>query len=309
LNLSREHLQDSALIRRISNVLTKRVLKWLDEEAKKNPEKYAEFWEEFSIFIREGVCTDFAFKEEISKLIRMESSALKGGTLTSLDEYVSRMDKDQREVYYLCVPNRQLAENSPYYEAFRAKNKEVLFLYTQMDDFVMTNLAEFSGRKLVSIESSAAKQAVKDDKPQEDLQKLNKDDFKDFAKWMKEILVGRVSTVSESDRLVDSPAIIVDHESASMRRMMKYVDPSRTPELPKQQLEVNPKHTVILGLNKLRQTDQALSKVIAEQIFDNALAAAGLLEDPRTMVPRLNAILNSAVYAALNSGTSKQAEQ
>jgi TNF receptor-associated protein 1 len=296
LNLSREHLQDSALIRRISNVLTKRILKWLDEESKKNPEKYSEFWEEFGSFLREGICTDFAFKEDIAKLLRYESSGQPSGQLSSLDEYVSKMDKDQKEIFYLCVPNRSIAETSPYYEAFKAKKKEVLFLYNQLDDFVMTNLGEYDKKKLVSVESAKAKESLKEDKKEEETgEKLSQEEVKEFAKWMKDTLSGRVSSITESDRLVDSPAIIVDHESASMRRMMKYVDPQRMPELPKQQLEINPKHPVIRGLNVLRTENSDLAKLVAEQIYDNALVAAGLLDDPRTMVPRLNNLLLSAI--------------
>jgi len=301
LNLSREHLQDSALIRRISNVLTKRALKWLDEEAKKDPVKYSDFWEEFGSFLREGVCTDMTFKEDMARLLRCESSAIPEGKLTALEDYVVR-DKDGKEIFFLCAPSRGIAESSPYYEAFKAKNKEVLFLYNQLDDFVMTNLAEFNGRKLVSVESAKAKEAVKDENKEDDIEKLTSDEVKDFTKWMKEILSGRVSTVSESDRLVDSPAIIIDHESASMRRMMKYIDPQRTGELPKQALEINPKHPVIRGLNNLRSNDADLAKLIGEQVFDNALAAAGLLDDPRVMVPRLNNLLLSAIK---NSNSSK----
>jgi HSP90 family molecular chaperone len=259
---------------------------------------------EFGSFIREGVCTDFGFKEDIAKLLRSESSALPAGKLTSLEDYVSRISEDQKEIFFLCVPNRQLAESSPYYEAFKAKNKEVLFLYTQLDDFVMSNLSEYSGRKLVSVESSAAKQALKADKAEEEKgEKLSSDEVKELSKWMKEVLSGKVSSISESDRLFDSPAIIVDHESASIRRMMKYVDPSRSPELPKQQLEINPKHQVIRGLNSLRTSNENLAKLIAEQLFDNALVAAGLLDDPRYMVPRMTTILDSAIQASIRKST------
>jgi len=281
-------------------VLTKKILKWLDEESKKNPEKYNDFWEEFGSFIREGVCTDFGFKEDIAKLLRSETSSMTEGKLTSLEEYVSRMDTEQKEIFYLCVPNRKLAESSPYYEAFKAKGKEVLFLYTPIDEFVMTNLAEFNGRKLLSIESRAAKQTLKADTKEEDSTKrLTKEEVKDLSKWMQDALAGKVSSISESDRLVDSPAIIVDHETASMRRMMKYVDPSRAPELPKQQMEINPKHPLILGLNELRGTNASLAKVIAEQLYDNALISAGLFDDSRHMVPRVTSIMTSAIEGHL----------
>jgi len=104
LNISREHLQDSALIQRISNIMTKRVVKWLDEESKKDPAKYKQFWLEFNQFVREGVYADPAFKEDVAKLLRFESSNLGDGELTSLEEYVSRMPADQDKIYYICIP-------------------------------------------------------------------------------------------------------------------------------------------------------------------------------------------------------------
>jgi HSP90 family molecular chaperone len=148
LNLSREHLQDSALIKRLSGVLTKRILKFIEKEAKDNKEKFEKkFYGEFSTFLKEGVCTDYVHKEDIAKLLRMESSFLKPGELTSLSEYISRMAKTSKEIYYLIVPTRSIAEDSPYYETFKESGTEVLFFYdSRLDDFVLSNLGEFEGK-------------------------------------------------------------------------------------------------------------------------------------------------------------------
>jgi len=210
------------------------------------------------------------------------------------------MDPKQEEIFYLCAPNRQIAESSPYYEAFKSKNKEVLFLYTQLDDFVMNNLQEYKKKKILSVESNAAKSALKKydiDTEEKDAgaAKLSKEELKELAQWMKEVLVGKVSSITESDRLVGSPAIIVDHESASMRRMMKYVDPTRAPELPKQQLEINGKHAIIKRLATLRTTNPTLATLVTEQVYDNALIAAGLLDDARIILPRINDLLTNAM--------------
>jgi HSP90 family molecular chaperone len=125
LNISREFLQDSNLIRRIKGVLTKRVLKWFDDESKKDPKKYETFFNEFGAFLKEGIVTDFGSKEDLAKLLRFESSKLEAGSMTSLDDYISRMHPEQKEIYYLCAPSRALAEQSPYYEGFKAQDKEV----------------------------------------------------------------------------------------------------------------------------------------------------------------------------------------
>jgi len=294
LHLSREHLQDSELIRRLGNVLTSRLLKDFQEQARKDPKKYNEkFWHEFSAFLKEGVCTDMKWKEELAPLLRMESSNTADGELISLDDYIARMPPEQTSIYYLCVPSRPLALLSPYYEGFKRKGIEVLFLYTGIDDFVMQNLVEYQGKRMASIESAEVpgdnKQAEEEDVS------MSEKEAEDLSKWMKSILVDRVSAIRQTQRLVTSPAIIVDHESASFRRMMKFADPSRPQKLPKQRLEINTRHPIMMKLNTARKTNPAFASMVAEQIFDDALIAAGLLEDPRAMLGRLNNIMEAAL--------------
>jgi len=300
LNLSREHLQDSGLIKRIGAVLTKRILKWLEDEARKDPVQYNKFFMEFGNFIREGVVMDWEYKEDLAKLLRYESSANPADTLTSFDDYIKRMPKGQEEIYYLIVPDRQMGETSPYYESFKARNTEVLFMYTPLDDFVMTNLNRFQGKKLVTVESADAIKALKKLEDKKDVvdatpEKLSADQFKDLSSWIKKALEGKLSSITESERLRDSPAIVVDHISATQRRMMRFSDQGHAPALGKQQLEVNPSHPIIIKLNQLKDTDEPRAKIVVEQIFDNALAAAGLLDDARAMVPRLNKLLEYAL--------------
>jgi len=305
LNLSREHLQDSALIKRLSGVLTKRFLKFLDKESKDDKEKYGKFYAEFMNFLKEGVCTDYVHKEDISKLLRMESSAAPAGELTSLSEYVSRMPKTQKDIYYLIVPNRKFAEESPYFESFKEAGTEVLFCYDiRLDDFVMSNLAEFDGKKVKTIESSSAATDIKqDDGKKTSSEALTRQEFADFSKWMKDVLVNKITTVTETDRLTSTPCIIVDHESASFRRMMRVVDPKHAPEIPKQQVQVNGRHALIRKINEVRKVDDALAREAIEQVFDNALKQAGLVEDGREMVPRINKFLERALGGV--SGSSR----
>jgi len=292
LNLSREHMQDSSLITKLNSVLTKRILKFFDEEAKKDPEAYNKWWVEFGNFFKEGLCTDFKWKAEIGKCLRFDSSESEAGKLISIDEYVSRMKEGQREIYYLCAPSRQTAETSPYYESFKAKGWEVLFLYSGIDDFVMTNLGEFGGKKIVSIESTRVEL---DTEMEKDGTQLNEQQIDELCSWMKDSLAKRVTIVRETKRLHKSPAIIVDHETASYRRMMRHVDGSKLPDLPKQQLEINASHPLIKTLYHQRATHPLMALEVAEQILDNAMAAAGLLEDSRTMVSRITTLLEAAL--------------
>ena len=292
LNISREFLQDSTVIRRIKTVITRRILKWLDEESKKNKEKYDKFIDEFGPHLKEGICTDFGLKEDIAKLLRFESSALDKGQYTSLDDYISRMKPEQKQIYYLCAPSREAALTSPYYEGFKSTNEEVLFLYHPIDDFVMTNnLIEYKDKKLISAESNNVPIKSNDS----NTTSLSNEDIQHLIKWMKEALEDKVANIKSTNRLVDSPAIVVGHDSSAHRRMMKYVDPQNTPSLSKQQLEINPNHPIMKKLFVASKTKPKLAQTIAEQILDNALIAAGLVDDARFMVTRMNTILSSAL--------------
>ena len=289
LNISRETMQDSALLRKINDVLTKRVLKWLDEEAKADPEKYDKFFSEHGHCLKEGVASDWQHRDALARLLRSASSFTEGAKTTSLTDYVSRMPEEQKEIYYLVAPNREAAEASPYYEVFRERKFEVLFLYAPQDEFVMEHLREFDKKRLVAAEKADLK--LEKETPGA----LGEDDARLLANFIKERLGDRVHEVRSSKRLVGSPAVVVDsdvHITSSMRRVMKMMNREGGPSLDaKPDLEINPDHAMLIRLNTIRQSDPALAGEVAEQIFDNALVAAGLLEDPRAMLGRLNSLL------------------
>ncbi len=128
-------MQDRSLVEKLNRVITKRFLKFLEEEAKDRPEAYAEFYREFGVFLKEGAALDFTHKDQLVKLLRFESSLTEKGKTTSLADYVSRMGADQKEIYYLVGPNRESIEAGPYLEGFRARNLEVLFCYESVDEY------------------------------------------------------------------------------------------------------------------------------------------------------------------------------
>ena len=288
LNISRESMQDSALLRKLNEVITKRAIKWLDEEAKADPEKYDRFFREHGHCLKEGIATDWSHREALGKLLRFESSHTDAGKTTSLTNYVSRMPEAQKEIYYLLAPSREAAEASPYYEVFREKKFEVLFLTHPHDEFVMEHLSTFDSKKLVAAEKT-------DLKIEKDTHALNADDARLLANFIKETLADRVGEVRVSQRLVGSPAVIVDsdtHMTTGMRRVMKMMKRDDGPSFDsKPDLEINADHPMMASLEKARHTDAPLAAQIAGQIFDNALLAAGLLEDPRAMLARVNGLL------------------
>ncbi|HTB85010.1 MAG TPA: molecular chaperone HtpG [Candidatus Sulfotelmatobacter sp.] len=290
LNISRETMQDSSLMQKLNKVLTSRFLKFLEEQSGKEAEAYEKFYAEYQRFLKEGVVTDFTHKEALGKLLRFESSTLDQGKLTSLADYVKRMPSDQKEIYCLLASNRAAAEASPYYEVFRERKFEVLFLYDAWDEFVIEHLHAFESKPI-----RLAEKAELDLNEAKKEGALSDEAAKALAGWIKETLGDKVGEVRNSKRLVESPAVVVDADkfmTASMRRMMKAMKPDATPDAPvTQDLEINPAHPLVLRLEAIRQKDGSLAASVAEQILDNARVAAGLLEDPRAMLTRLNQLL------------------
>ncbi|MES1921557.1 hypothetical protein MHBO_003086, partial [Bonamia ostreae] len=183
LNISRDSTQSKSTLSRIGSILTKTLIARLKETIKNDPTKYEQFYEEYALFLKEGVCTDSENKDALAPLLKFDSSKIDNKSKKKLedknddlkssesskekisslkekisgrtfDDYVGAMDGQQTKIYYLVTSNRSAAENSPYFESFKKKGREVLFLYTPIDEFVMQGLGSYKNRKLVSIESA-----------------------------------------------------------------------------------------------------------------------------------------------------------
>ncbi|XP_027715492.1 heat shock protein 75 kDa, mitochondrial [Vombatus ursinus] len=304
LNLSRELLQESALIRKLRDVLQQRLIKFFIDQSKKDPEKYAKFFEDYGLFMREGIVTiaEQEVKEDIAKLLRYESSALPPGQLTSLVEYASRMQAGTRNIYYLCAPNRHLAENSPYYEAMKQKNMEVLYCYEQFDELTLLHLREFDKKKLISVETDIVVDHYKEEKFEEGSQateRLSEKEAEDLTAWIRNALGTRVTNVKVTLRLDTHPAMITVLEMGAARHFLRMQQLAKTNEERAQilqpTLEINTRHPLIRKLNQLRESQPDLAQLLIDQIYENAMIAAGLNDDPRPMVGRLNELLTKAL--------------
>ncbi len=292
LNISRETMQDSALIQKLNTVLTNRYLKLLAEEAKKRPENYETFWKTFGIYLKEGVTTDFTHKDKLSKLLRFESSLTEAGKLTSFEDYVSRMKEEQKEIYFLYNSSREAIETGPYLEAFKARNLEVIFIYEPIDEFVMGHLREFDGKQITSADQDDIE--LESITPENSAEALSAEDSEALCTWMKDVYGDRAESVRVSERLVDSPALASNTDkmmTASMRRMMKAMNQDGGEVPVKAALQINPRHALIKNLSALKSSNEDLAKLVAEQVFDNTLVAAGLMEDPKQMLNRVYEIL------------------
>lgn len=306
LNISRQALQDNALVAKLRKVITKRFLKHLEEEAKNDAEKYLKFWTTFGIYLKEGVTSDYEFQKELGKMLRFESSKSEPGKPIALADYVLRMDPEQKEIYYINGPSRAAIEAGPYVEMFRKKDIEIIYTMEPIDDFVLSHLAEFDGKKLVSADRADLAltkddDEAKADEPAGDNERLDKEALAKLIEWMKKVLEASVTDVVVSKRLVDAPAMIVNPDGYMTSSMERVLAASRKEHgIPgmgesKKKMEINPGNPLIKKLASLYDRDEDFATEVARQIHDNAMIQAGLIVDPLAMVERNYRILNRVV--------------
>ena len=307
LNISRQALQDNALVGKLRKVITKRFIKHLEEEAKNDADKYLKFWETFGIYLKEGVTTDYEFQKDLGKLLRFESSKSEAGKPVALADYLLRLAPEQQEIYYINGPSRTAIEAGPYVEMFRKKDIEILYTLEPIDDFVLSHLGEFEGKKLVSADradlSLAKDEDVKADQQGEEQGRLDQDTLGKLTEWMKKVLEASLADVVVSKRLVDAPAMIVNADGFMTSSMERVLAASRKEHgLPgfgesKKKMEINPDNPLIKKLARLREEDDDFAAEVARQIYDNAMIQAGLVVDPLAMVERNYRILQRVVGA------------
>ncbi|XP_046394482.1 heat shock protein 75 kDa, mitochondrial [Ischnura elegans] len=301
LNLSRELLQNSALIRKLKTVLTNRILRFLHDKSQKEVDSYEKFLKDYGLFLKEGIVTsqEQMEKEEISKLLRFESSLKPVGERVSLPQYCGRLKEGQRDIFYLAAPSRALAEASPYYEALRQKDVEVLFCYEPYDELVLMQLREFDRHPLTSIEKE-----MRQDKEKEDLTDLGPDslprsEIESLTSWLKKSLTGKVQSVTVTRRLDSHPCVITVEEMAAARHFIRTQSAQLTEEsrfaLLQPRLEINTRHPIIKKLSKLSTSNPKLADLVAHQLFSNAMVMAGLVEDPRPLLTGMNELLQLAL--------------
>lgn len=297
INISRETMQDSTLVAKLRRVLTGRFIRFLGEQAAEDPARYQEFWRRFGIFLKEGAASDFAYSKDLAPLLRFGSSKTGPDELISLDDYVARMKDDQKDIYYINGPTRAMIEAGPYMEAFRLRDIEVIYTHEPVDDFVLTNLGQYRDKRLISADQSGVElPGLEGETKTGEDSELSGLDLRNLTAWMKQELGDKVSEVRESKRLVESPAMLIHLEGAmtgSMQRVMQAVNQDFYAG--NRALEINPRHPLIKGLNQWRQKDEKFAKLALEQIYDNAIIAAGLISDPRGMVDRMYRILERAM--------------
>jgi molecular chaperone HtpG len=303
LNISRETLQEDIIFSKISSSVTSQLLSHLQSVVKNDPEKYAKFWNAHGQIFKLGYM-DFANKEKYTSLLRFKSSASKDADeLVSLEDYVGRMKKDQKEIYYAFGASRDALALDPHLEIFNSKGIEVLYLYDPVDEFVVNALGKYKDHEFKSVENAdptkieKMKSVAKEEKHVEDLSSDDKLHFDSLLTKMKEILGDRVEEVKASKRLTDSPSCLISKEdgmTASMQKLLKLANQNMGEQ--KKIFEVNKDHKLVRNLLSVfkKSSNDDYIKNVTEQLYESALLLEGSLDDPHKLVNRLNKMLEES---------------
>jgi molecular chaperone HtpG len=302
LNISRELLQGSRVVDNIRTSAVKKVLKLLKEMAEHEPEKYVTFWKEFGVVLKEGIADDYANREDIAKLLRFTST--KSGTDepdVSLSDYVAHMKEGQEKIYYLLAPTPAAAASSPHLEAFRKKGVEVLLLGQGVDNWVVSSLQEFEGKRLQSVAQGTSDFGALEDEGEQEAKEKATTEYAALLGKMKAILGDKVWDVRVTSRLTTSPACIVANEPETD---LNLADRLRGSGLPRQSvLEINPQHPLVARLN--HNPDDPRLPEWAHVLYSQAVLTLGArIDEPAAFVSRLNDLLVALAETEVKSPTA-----
>ena len=294
LNVSRESVQATGLMARLKKVITGQIMKELESLAKNDLEKYQTFWNEFGVYLKQGVATSPADGESIYPLLRFKTN-LHLEAWSSLGDYVQRMKPGQKEIYFIVGDDPKSVLRSPHLDYFQGQGTEVLLLTEPMDSFMLMGLRKYKDYELKNVAQAEIGEQSRDSEKQE---QIAQEDFGKLLERFKQVLGERVTDVRASNRLSQSVARLVDTDGAlnpELQRVYKYL--GKDFEIPKKILELNPSHPILKKLLELDSSSE-LGTLVIEQIYDSALLVEGLHPDPSSMAPRVQQIIE----AALDSG-------
>ncbi|MBN1355008.1 molecular chaperone HtpG [bacterium] len=309
LNISRETMQDSALVRKINRALTSKFIKHLDEMIRDDPKQYGIFWKTFGGFIKEGIVTDPDHREALSRLLRFETSKTAPGETISLDQYVERMPDTQKEIYFITGFDRKSIDSGPYMEVFRTRDIEIIYNFDPVDDFVMTHLASYRDKNIISAESEKLDlPPVPTGTDEPGRERAGREDLKQMGDWFRKVLQDKILDARPSGRLSGSPLILLNPEgriTGAMQQLLHSLNHDKVPAM-KRTLEFDPDHSTIQKLFKMKDSDPEFAQTVLEQLYDHAAMSAGLPVDTREMIKRMDSILSRSLTMKKPSSTGSR---
>lgn len=292
LNVSREILQQDPTVESMKGALTKRALDMLEKLKKKAGEKYQELWDQFGNVLKEGPSEDVPNREKIAKLLMFSTSHTNVAKQDqTLDTYISRMQPEQKKIYYIASETHTTAKNSPHLEVFRKKGIEVLLLSDRVDEWLMSHLMEFDGKKFQDVTKGELDLGELDSKEEKEKHQIEDEKAKPLLERITSALAERVAEVRVTHRLTDSPACLAVGEYDMGMQMRKIMEAAgQTVPESKPIFEINTLHPLVMKLD--REVDEDRFTELASILFDQSCLAEGRqLDDPAAYISRLNKLL------------------
>lgn len=297
LNISRELLQDSSLVRVIRQQLVKKTLSMLETLAEEKSAEYLEFWKSFGAVFKEGLHAEPKQRERLAKLVRFETR--KSEEPLSLAQYVAQMPEGQPAIYYAMGPTRRMLDTTPSLEALKKKDYDVLYMLDGIDQWAVDGLSEFAGVPVKSAMTADFKLDASESAEAD--QKIQAVALESLTERIKSVLTDQIDKVAVSERLTDSPVCLVLPEGgmpSHIERMLRY----HNQDLPAQKriMEINPAHELIKHLDTLNQREPDNTQVVEwiEMLFDQALLQEGSpITDPARFASRMTRLMQSAAFA------------
>ena len=314
LNISREMLQQNKILKVIRKNIVKKCLE-LFAEIRENEEDFTKFYEQFSKNIKLGIHEDTSNREKLADLLMFHSTKSKN-KMVSFKEYVNKMPESQKHIYYITGESQKSVENSPFIEKCKKRNYEVLFMTDPIDEYCVQQLKEFEGKTLVCV----TKEGLKFDESEETKKNWQQyvEEFKPLTDKIKSILGDKVEKVVLSERVVDSPCVLVTGEfgwSANMERIMKAQalrDSNMSSYMmSKKTMEINPHHIIIKALkDRLSNENNNSLQDLVNLIFESSLIASGFnIEEPATFVNRINKMIKLGLSLDENEEEDEEEEK
>merc|ERR1712142_1137759 len=297
LNISRETLQQNKILKVIRKNLVKKCMELFDELAE-DKDAFKKFYEQFGKNLKLGIHEDSTNRKKLAGLLRFYTSA-SGDEPCGLEDYVSRMKENQKDIYYITGENREVVAASAFVERLKKRGFEVIYMTEPIDEYVVQQLKEYDGKNLVSVTKEGLE--LPEDEEEKKKREEDKAKFENLCKVMKDILDKKVEKVVVSNRLVNSPCCIVTSQygwTANMERIMKAQALRDTSTMgymaAKKHLEINPDHSIIQALNDKASANKNDSSVrdLVLLLFETALLSSGFtLEDPATHANRIHRMI------------------
>lgn len=294
LNISRETIQSNRLLMQLKKIITNKAIEMIRKMSQDSPEKYSEFWDLFGRYIKEGVASDPADFESLVSLLRFQTLNHPDEQI-SLDTYMNERGLGQQQIYYIFGDDDHSVIHSPHLDVVRQRNLDVLLLTDPLDSFMLLALKHYKDIPLVNVADKDADLGKPSEGNESKFPPATEETKSTLIKRFQTALGTRVADVRISDRLVESPARLVDPDDSPGQEIQRVYKIINQPlEVPRKVLEINPRHEILVRIAAMPE-DSPLAPLVMEQIYEDALLIEGLHPDPAGMIDRIQKIMSAAI--------------